>query len=97
MDSVAALDSNDITKIGIGATVAVVVIGLLLSMVITAVVARVVILVVVVLLGVFIWQQRAVIQDHVKKCELNLSYFGVHVDAPKSVQAKCQQGISLTR
>jgi hypothetical protein len=97
MDSVAALDSSDITKIGIGATIAVVVIGLLLSMIITALVARVVILVVVVLLGVFIWQQRAVIEDHVKKCQLNMSYFGVHVDAPQSVQDKCNDARSLTR
>ncbi|MGH8959593.1 MAG: hypothetical protein ACRDWT_00040 [Jatrophihabitantaceae bacterium] len=91
MNSVAAIDSSDITKIGIGATVAVVVIGLLLSMIITALVARVVILVIVVLLGVFIWQQRSVIEDHVKKCQLNMSYFGVHVDAPKSVQDRCHQ------
>lgn len=91
MNSVAAIDSSDITKIGIGATVAVVVIGLLLSMIITALVARVVILVIVVLLGVFIWQQRSVIEDHVKKCQLNMSYFGAHVDAPKSVQDRCHQ------
>ncbi|MEO8889904.1 MAG: hypothetical protein ABI301_04725 [Jatrophihabitantaceae bacterium] len=92
MDSVAALDSSEITKVGIGATIVVVVVGLLLSLIISAVIARVVILVVVVLLGVFIWQQRAVIENHVKKCELTMSYFGVHVDAPQSVQARCKAG-----
>ena len=86
-----ALDSGDITKIGVGATIAIVVIGLILSMIITALVARVLILVIVVALGVFIWQQRAVIQDHVKKCELNMTFFGVHLDAPDSVVKACQE------
>jgi hypothetical protein len=88
--TVTALDSSDITKIGVGATIAIVVIGLLLSLVITALVARVVILIVVVALGVFIWQQRAVIQDHVKKCQLDMTYFGVTVHAPHDVVQKCQ-------
>lgn len=91
MNSVAALDSGNITKIGVGATIVIVVIGLLLGMIITALIARVVILVIVVLLGVFIWQQRAVVEDHVKKCQLNMSYFGVHVNAPKSVLDRCHQ------
>ena len=86
-----ALDSGDITKIGVGATIAIVVIGLILSMIVTALVARVIILVIVVALGVFIWQQRAVIQDHVNKCELNMTFFGVHLDAPDSVVKACHE------
>ena len=85
-----AVNSSDITKIGIGATIAIVVIGLLLGMIITALVARVIILVVVVGLGIFIWQQRAVIEDHVKKCQLEMTFFGFHIDAPQSVKDACR-------
>jgi hypothetical protein len=88
-----ALDSGDITKIGVGATIAIVVIGLILGMIITALVARVIILVIVVALGVFIWQQRAVIQDHVEHCDKykSLSFFGFHIDTPESVLKVCQE------
>lgn len=96
MTYVSAIDSSDITKIGIGATIAIVLIGLLLSMVITAIVGRIILLVIVVALGAFIWQQRAVIQDHVKKCDLNMSYFGVTVHAPDSVVKQCQNGHKIT-
>lgn len=89
MTTVSALNSADITKIGIGATVGLLVIGFLLSLVLTALVARLVILVVVVGLGVLIWQQRAVIEDHVKKCQLNMSFVGITVHAPKDVVAAC--------
>jgi hypothetical protein len=85
-----AIDSSDITKVGIGATVAVVVIGFLLGLIITAIVARVIIVVVVVGLGIFIWQQRAVIEDHVKKCQLDMTFFGFHIDAPQGVKDACR-------
>jgi hypothetical protein len=91
MSADVALKSNQITAIGIGATVVVIVIGVLLALVITAVVGRLIILIVVIALGVVIWQQRAEIQDHVNKCELNMSFVGVHVDAPQSVVDKCKQ------
>lgn len=91
MHSLTALNSDQIGKIGIGAIVAVVVIGLLLSMIITAIVGRVLILVVVVVLGAFIWQQRASIEDHVKKCDLHMTFFGYHVDAPADVIAQCRK------
>jgi len=87
---VSAIDSSDITKIGIGVIVALVVLGFLLSLVLTAIVARVIILVVVVGLGIFVWQQRTTIEDHVKKCDLNMTFFGVHVNAPDSVVQHCQ-------
>ncbi|MEO6886235.1 MAG: hypothetical protein ABI232_08135 [Jatrophihabitantaceae bacterium] len=90
MSSIAALDSDQIGKIGIGAIVAFVVIGALLSMVITAIVGRIVILVVVVALGVLVWQQRTNIQDHVKDCNLKMTFVGIHIDAPQSVQQRCQ-------
>jgi uncharacterized metal-binding protein len=94
MSSVVAVDSSQITRIGVGAIIALVVIGFVLSLVITAIVGRIIIAVVVIALGVLIWQQRTSIEDHVKKCELNMSFLGVHVDAPKDVHEHCQ---SITR
>jgi hypothetical protein len=91
MTNVQAIDSSDITKIGIGVIVAVVVLGFLVSLVVTALIGRLIVLVVVVVLGVFVWQQRSTIQDNVKKCHLDMTFFGVHVKAPADVLAKCQQ------
>lgn len=91
MTSIAALDSSQIGKIGIGVIIALVVIGALLSLIVTAIVGRLVILVVVVALGVLVWQQRTTIEDHVKKCNLKMTFVGIHVDAPASVIQHCQQ------
>jgi hypothetical protein len=91
MSAALALDSSQIGKIGIGVIIALVVIGVLLSLVITALVARLVIVVVVVVLGIFVWQQRASIQDHVKKCNLSMSFFGIDVHAPADVVSRCRQ------
>jgi uncharacterized membrane protein len=91
MHSLSALNSDQIGKIGIGAIVAVVVIGLLLGMIISAIVGRIIILVIVVALGAYIWQQRASIEDHVNKCHLNMSFFGVNVNAPADVIQQCKE------
>jgi len=90
MHSVSALNSDQIGKIGIGAIVAVVVIGLLLGMIISAIVGRIIILVIVVALGAYIWQQRASIEDHVNKFQLNMSFFGFNVNAPADVVQQCK-------
>jgi len=84
-----ALNSSDITKVGVIVIVALVLIGLLLSIVITAVVGRVIILVVVVGLGILVWQQRTHIKNQVDNCHFNATFFGVHVTAPQSVQQNC--------
>lgn len=91
MSSVAALDSSQITKIGVGVTIALVVVGVLLSLIITAIVGRVIILVAVVGLGILVWQQRSSIEDHVKKCQLDMSFLGAHVSAPKDVTQQCEK------
>jgi hypothetical protein len=91
--SAVALDSSQIGKLGVGLIVALVVIGLLLSLVVTALVGRIIILVVVVGLGVLVWQQRVTIQDHVKKCDLDMSFLGVHINAPKDVKDRCARGL----
>jgi hypothetical protein len=89
MDAV-ALDSSQIGKLGVVITIALVVVGVLLGLVITALVGRVIIVIVVVGLSALVWQQRATIQDHVKKCDLDMSFLGVHINAPKDVVEKCQ-------
>ncbi len=91
MSSVEALNSNDITKVGLIVIIALVVIGMLLSFVITALVGRLIILVVVVALGVFVWQQRTHIKDQVDKCKLDATFFGVHIKAPQSVIDQCNK------
>lgn len=97
MTHAVALNSNQITTIGVGAIVALVVIGFLLSLIVTAIVGRLVILVAVVALAAFVWQQRGEIQHRVKTCDLNLTFVGIHIDAPSDVVRKCQQANSLTR
>ena len=91
MTSVTALDSTQITKIGVGVIIGLVVVGFVLSLIITAIVGRIIIAVVVVALGVLVWQQRTVIEDHVKKCQLDMSFLGIHVNAPNHVQQACQK------
>ena len=85
------MDSDQIGKVGIGVIVALIVVGVVLSFVITALVWRLIILAVVVVVGIFVWQQRSSIQDHVKKCDLNMSFFGIDVHAPSDVVARCKQ------
>jgi protein-S-isoprenylcysteine O-methyltransferase Ste14 len=86
-----ALNSGNITKIGIVIIIAIVVIGALLSIVLTALVARIVILVVVVGLAILVWQQRTHIKNQVDNCNLDATFFGVHISAPDSVQQHCNQ------
>ena len=85
------LNSDQIGTIGIGAIVGVVVVGLLLSLIISAVVGRIIVLVIMVSLGAVIWNQRASIEDSVKKCQLDMTFMGVHVQAPHDVQAQCKK------
>jgi uncharacterized metal-binding protein len=89
MTSVTALDSTQITKIGVGVIIALVVVGFVLSLLITAIVGRVIIAVVVVALGILVWQQRTVIEDHVNKCQLDVSFVGIHVNVPDDVKQAC--------
>jgi hypothetical protein len=89
--SAVALDSSQIGKLGVGIIIGLVVVGLLLGLIVTAVVGRIIILVVVVALGALVWQQRLTIQDHVKKCDLDMTFVGVHINAPKDVVEACKK------
>jgi protein-S-isoprenylcysteine O-methyltransferase Ste14 len=92
MDRVSALDANNITKIGVGVIIALVVLGVLISMLVTALIVRVVVVAVVVLLAVWVWQQRTSIQHKIskEKCDLSATFFGLHLDAPSDVRAYCR-------
>jgi hypothetical protein len=91
MTSVTALDSTQITKLGVGVIIGLIVVGFVLSLVITAILGRIIIALVVVALGVLVWQQRTVIEDHVRNCQLDMSFMGIHVDAPTHVKQVCQK------
>ena len=101
MSHVEALQSTDITKIGIGVIVALVVIGALISLVVTAIIGRLIILVVVIALGIFVWSERSSIQNkvddfkngHVASCQFDKTFFGIHVQAPASLVAECEKNL----
>jgi protein-S-isoprenylcysteine O-methyltransferase Ste14 len=95
MSSVEALNSNDITRIGVIVIVALVLVGALLSIVITALVGRLIILVVVVVLGVLVWQQRTHLKDQFDECKVQATFFGVHFDAPQSLIDDCRKAHKL--
>jgi hypothetical protein len=89
MQHVAALDAGNITKIGVGVIIALVVLGILLSLIVTAIVGRIVIAVVVVLVGVFVWQQRSSIENKIHSKNCDLTFFGMHLDPPDSLKKHC--------
>jgi hypothetical protein len=96
MIAAVALQSDQLTKIGIIATVALLAVGILLSVLVTAVVGRVIVLIVVVGLGALVWQQRADIQHRIDSCQLDVTFVGIHVDAPASAAQKCQQAHKIS-
>ena len=91
MSSDLAIGSGDVTGLGIGLTVALVVIAVLIVLVVKALVVRVLTVVVVVVLGVLVWQQRQHVRDadNSHSCDLNATYFGIHLDAPDDVRRAC--------
>jgi hypothetical protein len=90
------LDAGDVTKIGIGVIIALVVIGILVGLLITAIIGRVVIAVIVIGLAVFVWQQRSSVENKINHeknhvCRsFDATFFGIHLDAPTSVKKKCR-------
>jgi hypothetical protein len=90
MVDVSALSSTSIGALGVGTIVVIVVIGIILALVVSALIARVLVVLVVVALAVVVWQQRSSVENAVKNCKTNLSFFGVHVDVPKGVTQACR-------
>ena len=91
MTTVEALNADNITAIGVGVIVALVVLGAALSFVITAILGRVVIGAVIVVLAIVVWQQRGHVKDSInsRACNLNTTFFGFHVDPPAAVKQAC--------
>ena len=89
--TVDALGTDDLTTVGIVVTVVLILIGLVLSMLITALIGRAIIAVVVIVLAILVWQQRSHVEDNLNKhaCNLGTTYFGVHIDPPRSVRDYC--------
>lgn len=92
MARVEALGSGDITRVGVIITIALVIVALLLSIVITAVIGRIIIVVILAALIAFVWQQRSHVQDEINKhCNPNATFFGFHLDVPRSVVQACRE------
>jgi protein-S-isoprenylcysteine O-methyltransferase Ste14 len=81
-----ALQADQVTAIGVGVIVVIVVLGFLLSLVFAKILAKIAVLVVVVALGFLVWQQRTKVEDKIKdKACSGYSFFGIHVDPPDDV------------
>jgi hypothetical protein len=87
--TVLALDTDQAKTMGIVVIAAIVIIGFVIGAIISAIVGRLIVLVVVVALGIFVYTQRAEIQDAAKKCDA--SFFGIHLTpSDPDLKAKCQ-------
>ncbi len=91
MNTVEALQSSDVNKVGVGLIIAVVVVGILVLLAVGALIARIIVLLVILGLGLVIWQQRGVVQDRIKNCHLSTSYLGIKVQAPDDIIAQCKR------
>ena len=86
---VEALDAGDVTKLGVGIIIALIVLGVIISMLITKLVVRVVVAVAVVALAFYVWNQRTSIEHKIDKRDCNLTFLGVHLDPPNSLKRFC--------
>jgi hypothetical protein len=86
---VEALNAGDITKVGVGVIIALIVLGFLVGMLITKLIGKVLVAVVVVVLGVIVWQQRTSIEHKIDQKKCNLTFVGIHLDPPDSLKRFC--------
>lgn len=89
-----ALETSQVKTVGLGAIIAVLVIGLLISFVVTKIVTKIITIVVVVALAALLWTQRQHVVDsldkHAKNCDA--TFFGVHVESSNAqVRAACDK------
>lgn len=92
--TVQAISSDNITGIGIGVIVVLVILGFVLAALLTQIIVRLVIALVVVVLAIVVWQQRGKVEDEInsRTCKLDqATFFGIHVDAPDSVRQACNR------
>lgn len=93
------LDAGDVTKIGVGIIIGLVIIGVLIGLLITAIVGRIIIAVIVIALSIFVWQQRSSVQNKINEarrhaCHFDATFFGVRLDAPASIRKRCRHVLS---
>jgi uncharacterized membrane protein len=84
-----ALDAGNVTGIGIGVIVALILIGVLISVFITALVVRAIVAIAVVVLAFVVWHQRNVIEEHIAHHKCDFSFFGVHLGPPDHLKQLC--------
>lgn len=92
MTTVAALQSTDVTKVGIGTILVLLVVGILVFVAVSAIIGRIIVVLVVVGLGLLVWQQRSTVLDHINKCDLKTSFLGIDIQAPDRVVNTCHRG-----
>ena len=84
-----ALDAGDVTKLGVGIIIALIVLGLIISMLITKLVVRVIVAVAVVVLAFVVWQQRTSIEHRIDHHKCSFEFLGVHLDPPDQLNRAC--------
>jgi type II secretory pathway pseudopilin PulG len=91
--SVIALTASQVPNIGIGLLIGIIVVGVVIAIIVSSLVSRIVIAAIVLALGTYVWQQRTVIQHRITttKCQLNTTFFGIHVTPPADVVRACPQ------
>ncbi len=88
-----AVHADDITQIGIGVIVILVVLGVLFGLIVTALIGRAVLALVIAVLAVIVWQQRTAIEHRIDQRKCSFTFFGVHLDPP---QRLTQSGVCKT-
>jgi hypothetical protein len=83
------LDAGDVTKLGVGIIIALIVIGLIISALVTKLVVRIIVAVAVVVLAFVVWQQRTSIEHKINQHKCNFSFLGVHLDPPNRLNRVC--------
>jgi multisubunit Na+/H+ antiporter MnhE subunit len=94
MTSDQGLHSDQISGLGIGAIIAIIVIGLLIAYFMTRLVVRIIVLALVIVLAVVVYQQRQsflrTIDEHAKQC--NATFFGVQIQSSNAtVRQACAE------
>ncbi|HEY2298122.1 MAG TPA: hypothetical protein VGH43_10375 [Jatrophihabitans sp.] len=86
---VEALDAGDVTKLGVGIIIALIVLGLIISLLITKLIVRVFVAVAVVVLVFVVWQQRTSIEHRIDQHKCNFDFLGVHLSPPDRLNRFC--------
>ena len=85
-----AFSTDDAKSVAIVAIVVLVVLGAVASFIVTKLMGRLIVAALVVALGIFIWTQRADIEDAAKHCKVP-TFVGIHLTPSKSITDHCRQ------